>query len=72
MAHFAGREPGSYLLDPRVKVVPGLPLGDEDPLGRHVCASPLKMPAGGRRFEPVAQPDGGAFDLLGMIGRQDD
>ena len=35
MAHFDGREPSSYLLDPKVNFVPELPLGDEDPLGRH-------------------------------------
>jgi hypothetical protein len=33
MAHFDGREPSSYLLDPAVNFVPELPLGDADPLG---------------------------------------
>jgi hypothetical protein len=33
MTHFDGREPSSYLLDPKVNFVPELPLGDEDPLG---------------------------------------
>jgi hypothetical protein len=33
MAHFDGREPSSYLLDPKVNFVPEVPLGDEDPLG---------------------------------------
>jgi hypothetical protein len=27
MAHFDGREPSSYLLDPKVNYVPELPLG---------------------------------------------
>jgi hypothetical protein len=36
LAHFDGREPCSYLLDPTVNYVPELPLGGEDPLGR--CA----------------------------------
>ena len=35
LAHFDGREPSSYLLDPAVNFVPELPLGGEDPLGRH-------------------------------------
>ena len=35
LAHFDGREPCSYLLDPAVNYVPELPLGGEDPLGRH-------------------------------------
>jgi hypothetical protein len=35
MAHFDGREPSSYLLDPKVNFVPELPLGDANPLGRH-------------------------------------
>jgi hypothetical protein len=33
MAHFDGREPCSYLLDPKVNHVPELPLGGEDLLG---------------------------------------
>jgi hypothetical protein len=33
MAHFDGREPSSYLLDPAVNFVPELPFGDADPLG---------------------------------------
>jgi hypothetical protein len=32
MAHFDGREPRSYLLDPKVNFVPELPLGGVDPL----------------------------------------
>jgi len=35
MAHFDGREPSSYLLDPAVNFVPELPPEDEDPLGRN-------------------------------------
>jgi hypothetical protein len=35
LAHFDGREPCSYLLDPKVNYVPELPLGGEQPLGRH-------------------------------------
>jgi hypothetical protein len=35
MAHFDGREPCSYLLDPAVNYVPELLLGGENPLGRH-------------------------------------
>ena len=36
LAHFDGREPCSYLLDPAVNYVPELPLGGEDSLGRPV------------------------------------
>ena len=68
MAHFDGREPSSYLLDPRVNFVPELPLGDEDPLGRHALRFTGEHTGSGRRFELVALPDGGAFDLLGMSG----
>ena len=45
MAHFDGREPSSYLLDPKVNFVPELPLGDADPLGRHALSSPVNTPA---------------------------
>jgi hypothetical protein len=68
MAHFDGREPSSYLLDPRVNFVPELPLGDEDPLGRHALRFTGEHAGSGLRFELVALPDGGAFDLLGMSG----
>ena len=68
MAHFDGREPSSYLLDPRVNFVPELPLGDEDPLGRHALRFTGEHAGSGRRLELVALPDGGAFDLLGMTG----
>ena len=68
MAHFDGREPRSYLLDPRVNFVPELPLGDADPLGRHALRFTGEHAGSGRRFELVALPDGGAFDLLGMSG----
>jgi hypothetical protein len=68
MAHFAGREPSSYLLDPTVNYVPELPLGGEDPIGRHALRFTGEYTESGRRFELVALPDGGAFDLLGMSG----
>jgi hypothetical protein len=47
MAHFEGREPCSYLLDPAVNYVPELPLGGEDPLGRHALCSPAVTPTAG-------------------------
>ncbi len=68
LAHFDGREPRSYLVDPTVNYVPELPLGDEDPIGRHALCFTGRHPDTGRRFELVALPDGGAFDLLGMGG----
>jgi hypothetical protein len=68
MAHFDGREPSSYLLDPEVNFVPELPLGGKDPLGRHALRFTGEHAGSGRRFELVALPDGGAFDLLGMSG----
>ena len=68
MAHFDGREPCSYLLDPAVNYVPELPLGGEDPLGRHALCFTGRHPDSGRRFELVTLPDGCAFDLLGMSG----
>ena len=68
MAHFDGHEPSSYLLDPRVNFVPELPLGGEDPLGRHALRFTGEHAGSGRRFELVALPDGGAFDLVGMSG----
>ena len=68
LAHFDGREPCSYLLDPTVNYVPQLPLGGEDPLGRHGLCFTGRHPDSGRRFELVTLPDGGAFDLLGMSG----
>ena len=68
MAHFDGREPCSYLLDPKVNYVPALPLGGEDPLGRHGLCFTGRHPDSGRRFELVTLPDGCAFDLLGMSG----
>ena len=66
LAHFDGREPCSYLLDPAVNYVPELPLGGEDPLGRHGLRFTGECPQSGRRFELVTLPDGCAFDLLGM------
>ena len=68
MAHFDGREPSSYLLDPKVNFVPQLPLGDPDPLGRHALRFTGEHAESGRRCELVALPDGGAFNLLGMSG----
>ncbi len=68
MAHFDGREPSSYVLDPAVNFVPELPLGDADPVGRHALRFTGEHAGSGRRFELVALPDGGAFDLLGMSG----
>ena len=68
LAHFDGREPCSYLLDPKVNYVPELPLGGEDPLGRHALCFTGRHPDSGRRFELVTLPDGCAFDLLGMSG----
>ena len=68
MAHFDGREPSSYLLDPTVNFVPELPLGDEDPVGRHTLRFTGEHAGSGRRFELVALPDGGAFELLGVSG----
>jgi hypothetical protein len=66
LAHFAGREPCSYLLDPAVNLVPELPLGGEDPLGRYALRFIGECPRSGRRIELVTLPDGCAFDLLGM------
>jgi hypothetical protein len=68
MAHFEGREPCSYLLDPKVNYVPELPLGGEDPLGRQALCFIGRHPDSGRRFELVTLPDGCAFDLLGISG----
>jgi hypothetical protein len=68
LAHFEGREPCSYLLDPAVNYVPELPLGAEDPTGRHALCFTGCHPDSGRRFELVTLPDGCAFDLLGMGG----
>jgi hypothetical protein len=68
LAHFDGHEPCSYLLDPAVNYVPGLPLGGEDPLGRHGLCFTGRHPDSGRRFELVTLPDGCAFDLLGIGG----
>jgi hypothetical protein len=68
LAHFEGYEPCSYLLDPAVNYVPELPLGGENPLGRHALCFTGRHPDTGRRFELVTLPDGCAFDLLGMSG----
>jgi hypothetical protein len=68
LAHFEGREPCSYLLDPAVNYVPELPLGGEDSLGRHALCFTGRHPDSGRRFELVTLPDGCAFDLLGISG----
>jgi hypothetical protein len=66
LAHFDGRGPSSYLLDPEVNYVPELPLGGEDPLGVSALRFTGECPESGRRVELVALPDGCAFDLLGM------
>ena len=66
LVHFDGREPSSYVLDPTVNFVPELPLGGEDPLGRHALHFTGSCPESGRRVELVTLPDGCAFDLLGM------
>lgn len=66
LVHFDGSEPSSYLLDPAVNLVPELPLGGEDPLGRHALALHRQLPAERRRVDLVTLPDGSAFDLLGM------
>jgi hypothetical protein len=68
LAHFDGREPCSYLLDPAVNYVPELPLGGEESVGRHGLCFTGRYPDSGRRFELVTLPDGCAFDLLGMTG----
>ena len=66
LAHFDGREPCSYLIDPAVNYVPELPLGGEDSRGRHALRFTGECPRSGRRVELVTLPDGCAFDLLGM------
>jgi hypothetical protein len=66
LVHFDGREPSSYVLDPTVNFVPELPLGGEDPLGRHALRFTGSCPESGRRVELVTLPDGCAFDLLGI------
>ena len=68
MAHFDGREPCSYLLDPAVNDVPELPLGGGDQRGRHGLCFTGRHPESGRRFELVTLPDGCAFDRLGLSG----
>jgi hypothetical protein len=62
MARFEGREPCSYLLDPRVNFVPELLAGYEGELGRHALCFTARLPHGVREF--VALSDGGGFDLL--------
>jgi hypothetical protein len=66
LVRFDGREPSSYVLDPTVNFVPDLPLGGEDPLGRHALRFSGSCPERGRRVDLVTLPDGCAFDLLGM------
>jgi hypothetical protein len=63
MARFDGREPCSYLLDPRVNFVPELMAGYEGELGRHALCFTARLPHGVREF--VALSDGGGFDLVG-------
>ena len=62
MARFEGREPCSYLLDPRVNSVPEMIFGYERELGRHALCFTGRLPHGVREF--VALSDGGGFDLL--------
>src|SRR3954454_22391262 len=62
MAWLEGREPCSYLLDPRVNFVPELLAGYEGELGRHGLCFTARMPHGVGEF--VALSDGGGFDLL--------
>ena len=62
MARFEGREPCSYLLDPRVNFVPEMIFGYERELGRHALCFTGRLPHGVREF--VALSDGGGFDLL--------
>jgi hypothetical protein len=66
LAHFDGREPCSYLLDPAVNFVPELPLGGTESLGRHALRFTGSCPRSGRPVELVTLPDGCSFDLLGM------
>jgi hypothetical protein len=68
LAHFDGREPCSYLLDPAVNYIPELPLGGEDAAGRQALCFTGTYRESGRPFELVTVPDGCAFDLLGMGG----
>jgi hypothetical protein len=63
MARLQGREPCSYLLDPRVNFVPELLAGYEAELGRHALCFTARLPHGVREF--VALSDGGGFDLVG-------
>ena len=53
LAHFDGREPCSYVLDPAVNYVPELPLGRADPVGRYALCFTGRYPENGRRFELV-------------------
>jgi hypothetical protein len=66
LAHFEGREPCSYVLDPAVKYVPELPLGVENPACRHGLCFTGRDPHSGRPLELVTLPDGCAFDLPGI------
>jgi hypothetical protein len=63
MARFDGREPCSYLLDPRVNFVPELLAGYDGELGCHALCFTARLPHGVREF--VALSDGGGFDLIG-------
>ena len=57
------------LPDANVAFVPELTEGGEDPLGRRALRLTGECADSGRRYELVALPDGGAFDLLGMSGQ---
>ena len=65
MAHFDGREPCSYLLDPERNFVPEpMEFGYESELGQHALCFTCQDPYG-RAMELVMMRDGGGFDLLG-------
>jgi hypothetical protein len=65
LAGWNGRNPSSYLLDPRVNVVPEVPGLLDGQLGRHALC--FTASDHGRRRELVALPDGGGFDLLSIV-----
>ena len=69
MAWLDGREPVSYLLDPKVNFVPEpLDFGYERELGRHALCFTLRDHDGYVVTEMVAMRDGGMFDLLASAG----
>ena len=65
MACLDGREPCSYLLDPRQNFVPEpMEFGYERELGRHALNFTVRDEDGYFVTEMVAMRDGGMFDLL--------